>query len=454
MTGIIEIPDRIAIIGGGVVACEAATWLAALSSSVTMLVRDDRLLGRIEPFAADLVAEGLRAAGVEIRLGAEVSAADRPVARDRGLGRIHGGPVTITVAGDDVIADELLVAIGRRPRRADVGLDSIGLDSIGLDDTHLAAKLAAKLAARGGDAQVAGGDAQAEDGDGQAEGGDAQVAGRDAQAEGGDAQVAGGDAQAEGGDGQAEGGDGIPEWLVFVGDASGEAALTHWGKHRARVLGAQLAAHATGGAAPWGRANVPVPQVIFTDPAVASVRLTEREARDAGHRISITKVPWTAAAGAALLRDDIAGSAQLVVDEDTHVILGATFVGPDAAELIHAATVAIVGAIPTETLRFAVPSYPHCERALASPPGGPAPALPVPLPCRTDTLSPSSRPFPHCAQDPDDPSVHSRAARRTQTGPECPLPRCAQDPDRARVPYRRGQSVLSTVRAGGGARRR
>lgn len=245
------------------------------------------------------------------------------------------------------------MAIGRRPRRADVGLDSIGLD-----DTHLAAKLAAKLAARGGDAQVAGGDAQAEDGDGQAEGGDAQVAGRDAQAEGGDAQVAGGDAQAEGGDGQAEGGDGIPEWLVFVGDASGEAALTHWGKHRARVLGAQLAAHATGGAAPWGRANVPVPQVIFTDPAVASVGLTEREARDAGHRISITKVPWTAAAGAALLRDDIAGSAQLVVDEDTHVILGATFVGPDAAELIHAATVAIVGAIPTETLRFAVPSYP------------------------------------------------------------------------------------------------
>ena len=43
---------------------------------------------------------------------------------------------------------------------------------------------------------------------------------------------------------------------------------------------------------------------------------------------------------------------------DSGVLLGATFVGPEAAELIHAATVAIVGGVPVAVLRHAVPSYP------------------------------------------------------------------------------------------------
>ena len=63
-------------------------------------------------------------------------------------------------------------------------------------------------------------------------------------------------------------------------------------------------------------------------------------------------------AGAGLLQDDALGGAQLVVDADSGVLLGATFVGPEAAELIHAATVAIVGGVPVAVLRHAVPSYP------------------------------------------------------------------------------------------------
>ena len=49
-TGVVEVPDRLAIVGGGVVACEAAIWMSALGSAVTLLVRDSRLLGRTEPF--------------------------------------------------------------------------------------------------------------------------------------------------------------------------------------------------------------------------------------------------------------------------------------------------------------------------------------------------------------------------------------------------------------------
>src|SRR5699024_4393546 len=67
-TSMREVPGRIAIIGGGVVACEMATAAAGLGAEqVTMLVREDRLLTNAEPFASALVREGLGAAGVEVR---------------------------------------------------------------------------------------------------------------------------------------------------------------------------------------------------------------------------------------------------------------------------------------------------------------------------------------------------------------------------------------------------
>ena len=60
----------------------------------------------------------------------------------------------------------------------------------------------------------------------------------------------------------------------------------------------------------------------------------------------------------ALLRDDYIGRAKLVVDRATDTLVGATFVGTDVAELLHSATIAIVGKVTLETLWHAVPSYP------------------------------------------------------------------------------------------------
>ena len=76
-TGIHEVPATVAVVGGGVVACEAARWLAALGAEVTMLVRDDRLLARAEEAAAEIVATSLRGAGITVRLGVEVWSAHR-----------------------------------------------------------------------------------------------------------------------------------------------------------------------------------------------------------------------------------------------------------------------------------------------------------------------------------------------------------------------------------------
>ncbi|GAB4095094.1 FAD-dependent oxidoreductase [Brachybacterium horti] len=297
-TGVVEVPASLAIVGGGVVAVEAATWMAALGSEVTVIVRGEGLLGAEEPFAGVHVREALEAAGVTVLTGTTVASARRERAEATGLGRVHGGEVTLELSGGDaageagtLTAAEVLVATGRRPR-----LDDLGLDALGLTPQDVTSG-------------------------------------------------------------------GLPSWLAAVGDASGEAPLTHWGKYRARVLGAAIRAEALRGS---GQADetepvpeeVPVPQVIFTGPQVARVGLTERTAREAGHEVVTAQVPFTGAAGTALLRDDAAGTAQIVVDAASRTLLGATLVGPEAGELIHAATVAIVGRVPVSVLRHAVASYP------------------------------------------------------------------------------------------------
>ena len=63
-------------------------------------------------------------------------------------------------------------------------------------------------------------------------------------------------------------------------------------------------------------------------------------------------------AGSSLHADGYAGQARMVVDEDRGVIVGVTFVGQDVAELLHSATIAVVGEVPLTRLWHAVPSYP------------------------------------------------------------------------------------------------
>ena len=147
-------------------------------------------------------------------------------------------------------------------------------------------------------------------------------------------------------------------WLFFVGDASEGPALTHWGKYQARNVGRLIAARADGRPDPVVPDGVPVPQVIFTDPQVASVGLTERQATDNGIDVTVAEIAFESVAGFGLLRDDAHGKARLMIDKAAGVIVGATFVGPGVDELIHAATIAIVGRVPVDMLWHAVPSYP------------------------------------------------------------------------------------------------
>ncbi|MGH3978603.1 MAG: dihydrolipoyl dehydrogenase family protein [Pseudonocardiaceae bacterium] len=112
-----EVPGRLAVLGGGVVAVEMAQAFVRLGTRVTVVGRADRLLATMEPIAGELVGDALRDEGVILHLGAEVVR----VSRERGTVRLA------LAGGRDVEADELLVATGRRPATDDLGLDTVGL---------------------------------------------------------------------------------------------------------------------------------------------------------------------------------------------------------------------------------------------------------------------------------------------------------------------------------------
>ncbi len=119
------VPGRLVIVGGGVVGCEMATAWSALCSEVT-LVSPGRLLDRLPDFCGDLVAAGLRDAGVDVRLGVGVTEAKRAgTAAESGSG--NGGPVRLVLEdGTSVEADEVLAATGRSPHTGDIGLEMAG----------------------------------------------------------------------------------------------------------------------------------------------------------------------------------------------------------------------------------------------------------------------------------------------------------------------------------------
>lgn len=114
---------------------------------------------------------------------------------------------------------------------------------------------------------------------------------------------------------------------------------------------------------PWGRHvatadSAAAPQVTFSFPEVASVGLTEAEARKAGTDVAVIDYDLGGVAGASLYEDGFEGQARLIIDKERDVIVGATFVGPEVAELVQTATVAIVGEVPIARLWHAVPAYP------------------------------------------------------------------------------------------------
>jgi pyruvate/2-oxoglutarate dehydrogenase complex dihydrolipoamide dehydrogenase (E3) component len=143
-------------------------------------------------------------------------------------------------------------------------------------------------------------------------------------------------------------------WLFAIGDVNGRSLLTHMGKYQARIVSTVI----EGGDARATREASITPRVVFTEPQVAAVGFTLKDAREQGINVRAYDVSSSGSAGASFYGHDTPGTSRLVFDEDRAVIVGATFTGVDVAEWVHAATIAIVGEVAAERLWEAVPAFP------------------------------------------------------------------------------------------------
>jgi len=144
------------------------------------------------------------------------------------------------------------------------------------------------------------------------------------------------------------------EWLYAIGDVNGRALFTHVGKYQAwiateNLLGRPIEAAAEG---------IGSPRVTFTDPQVAAVGKTLKQALEAGIQARAVDVPTDGTPGASFQGKGTGGTSRLVVDEERGTIVGATFSGFQTADLLQAATIAIVAEVPLSRLRHAIAAFP------------------------------------------------------------------------------------------------
>ena len=273
-----EVPASLIVIGGGPVGCELAQAWSSLGAEVVLLEAAPRLIPAEEEFASQELADALIAAGIELRTGIEIANA---AGED---GRVH---VTLG-SGETLETERLMVAAGRRPNSAGVGLETVGLKEgewIEVDDQM-------------------------------------RVDGSD--------------------------------WLFAIGDINKRSLLTHSGKYQARVACETILGREAKASSDLGGP----PRVTFTDPQIAAVGLTAAKAKEDGLEIEAIDVSTSGNAGASFHGRNTPGTSRLVVDKERGVIVGATFVGYQTAELLHSATIAIAGEVPMEKLVEAIPAFP------------------------------------------------------------------------------------------------
>jgi pyruvate/2-oxoglutarate dehydrogenase complex dihydrolipoamide dehydrogenase (E3) component len=117
-TGVTHVPRRLIVLGGGAIGVEMSQAMARMGSSVCLIERGDRLLGKEPAAVGEAVAEALRADGIDVRLNIYAAGVE-----------IDGGDHVVTLTdGSHVRGDRVLVAAGRRPRVTGIGLETVGVN--------------------------------------------------------------------------------------------------------------------------------------------------------------------------------------------------------------------------------------------------------------------------------------------------------------------------------------
>lgn len=271
-----ELPKRLAIIGGGVIGCEFASYLAQLGVEVTVYEMAPQLLSGNDAELAQALANSLTRAGARVITGALVKTV---TAREHDV-LIQAGE------GQETTADQVLVTIGRQPNTAGLGLEQAGvtLTPSGCVNTDKYLRAAAQT-------------------------------------------------------------------IFAVGDVLGRLQTAY----TASEEGAVAAENALGAMQTVDESVIP--DCIFTIPEIATVGLTEAQARKAGLSVAVSRVPWTAC-GRAMTLDESDGFMKLVYDTASQKILGAQIIGPRATDLIGEATVAVKRGLTLSDLAATLHAHP------------------------------------------------------------------------------------------------
>jgi pyruvate/2-oxoglutarate dehydrogenase complex dihydrolipoamide dehydrogenase (E3) component len=137
-----------------------------------------------------------------------------------------------------------------------------------------------------------------------------------------------------------------------LGDVKGGPAFTHISYNDHQIVYANLVEGKN-----LTIDNRIVPYSVFTDPQLGRVGMTEKEARDQGHRLKIGKIPMSSVARA-IERDETAGLMKLIVDATSDRILGAAILATEGGELIQMLGTLMLGGLPYTLLKGAIYIHP------------------------------------------------------------------------------------------------
>jgi pyruvate/2-oxoglutarate dehydrogenase complex dihydrolipoamide dehydrogenase (E3) component len=271
-----EIPRTLLFIGGGPVAVELGQMLHRYGAAVTIVEQADVLFAREEPALGQLLLTALEADDIDVRLSAAVQRVTR-----------EGDSRKVLLSdGTELAAEHVVVAVGRRPRTAGIGLETVGVEP--------------------------------------------------------------------GGDG------GLPvdeygragEGLWAIGDVTGPPFFTHRAMYHARCVAANIVEPSR------EFDERATPRVVFTDPELSAVGMTEREAREQGLDVLSASLPFEELDRPYTYQTDWSGVGILVVERSTGEVLGAAAGGPLTSEFIHVASVAIKARLPYTELRDLMFQFP------------------------------------------------------------------------------------------------
>jgi dihydrolipoamide dehydrogenase len=271
---VVDIPDRLLVIGGGIIGLEMATVYDALGSKVTVVELLDQLLAGCDKDLVRVLQKRLKGRYEAIHLGTKVESVE---VADDGL--------RVTFGDQTEVFDRILVAVGRRPNGGRIGADAAG---VAVDERGFIAV-------------------------------DAQMRTN------------------------------VPH-IYAIGDVAGDPMLAHKAMHEGKLAAEVIAGHDVS----WDARSIP--SVAYTDPEVAWTGLTETEAQAREIPYQAASFPW-AASGRSLSMGRSDGITKLLVDPETHRILGAGIVGINAGELLAEVVLAIEAGADAEDVALTI--HPH-----------------------------------------------------------------------------------------------